>query len=339
MAGVLRQFFALADQFSRDFSTPEMLQADLILNQLPGGLYGWDLAEKLGIPMRALTYLPLLGTKSYPMIGFPRRLAFLPGYNRLTYRLAEQAAWLFFRAAINRWRRETLGLPAQPLSGQLHQLGSPACPVLLGLSPQLFPPQPDWPALVTQTGYWYPQDPAWQPSLELLKFINQSLPPIFIGFGSMPVRRTDAILDVILSALRQTGQRAVLQAGWAQTALTRLPENVFALDFAPYDWLFPRMAGLVIHGGAGTVHFALRSGTPVLVTPFLFDQFVWGRRLAELGAGPPPLPFRRLSAPRLADALQRLVGDPAYAHNAARLGGLVQAEPGTAGAVRAIAAI
>jgi UDP:flavonoid glycosyltransferase YjiC (YdhE family) len=99
------------------------------------------------------------------------------------------------------------------------------------------------------------------------------------------------------------------------------------------------MAGLVIHGGAGSVHFALRSGVPVLVTPFLFDQFVWGKRISEIGAGPAPLPFRRLTVQRLVDALQRLVSDAPLARSAARIGLLLQKEAGIAEAVRVIEAI
>lgn len=339
MPRVLFQFMNRANEYVRDFSAPELLDADLILNQLPGGLFGWDLAEKLNIPMIALAYLPLVPTGAVPMIGFPRIFSGSPGYNQLTYRISQQLVWLIFRRAVNRWRRETLGLPPQPPAGRFHELGSPSCPWLLGFSPALIPPRPDWPARVHVTGYWYPRDEQWQPSLELLRFLNDGPPPVFIGFGSMVASNPENLLAKILRAVRESEQRAVLHSGWTGMGGVNLPVGVFPIDYAPYDWLFPRMAGLVIHGGAGSVHFALRSGRPTQIVPFMFDQFTWGRRFAELGIGPAPLPFRKLTFGRLADSIHELVTDVSMAERADVVASAVRQEPGISQAVRIIESI
>lgn len=339
MPRVLFQFINRANAYVRDFSAPELLDADLILNQLPGGLFGWDLAEKLSIPMIALAYLPLVPTGGYPMIGFPRIFSASPGYNRLTYRISQQMVWLIFRGAVNRWRRDTLELPPQRPGGRFHELGSPSCPLILGFSPALIPPQPDWPAKTYVTGYWYPQDPDWQPSLELLRFLNDGPPPVFIGFGSMVAPNPENLLAKILRAVGETGQRAVLHAGWTGMGGKNLPSGVFAIDYAPYDWLFPRMAGLVIHGGAGSVHFALRSSRPTQIVPFMFDQFTWGRRFAQLGIGPAPLPFRGLTSIRLAGSIHELATNASMAGRAAAVASAVRLEPGIAEAVRTIESI
>jgi UDP:flavonoid glycosyltransferase YjiC (YdhE family) len=99
------------------------------------------------------------------------------------------------------------------------------------------------------------------------------------------------------------------------------------------------MAGLIHHGGSGTTGFALSSGIPSCVVPFLFDQFYWGERSAALGVGPRPLPFRKLSANLLTSCITDLVGTPSYQVRAAELGVQLRQEQGTLEAVRAIETI
>jgi UDP:flavonoid glycosyltransferase YjiC (YdhE family) len=122
----------------------------------------------------------------------------------------------------------------------------------------------------------------------------------------------------------------------AATSRSDLPPHVFAIDYAPYAWLFPRMAAVVHHGGSGTTAAGLRAGVPALVVPFLFDQHFWGRRLAELGVAPRPLPFRKLTADRLAQAIGAAVSDDGMLRRAAALGHKIRAEKGLEAAVAII---
>ncbi len=96
------------------------------------------------------------------------------------------------------------------------------------------------------------------------------------------------------------------------------------------------MAAVVHHGGSGTTAFGLRAGVPTLIVPFLFDQFYWGKRVATLGVGPKPIPFRRLSAERLASAITLAASDPSMRQQAAELGRKIQAEDGIAKAIAVI---
>jgi UDP:flavonoid glycosyltransferase YjiC (YdhE family) len=209
-------------------------------------------------------------------------------------------------------------------------------PVLNGFSPRVVPRPPDWGAHIHLTGYWFPQDEAWQPPDDLLRFIEAGPPPVFIGFGSMSIRHPERATDIILEALRHSGQRAVLHAGWAGIGQRQLPDYVFRIEYAPYAWLFPRVAAVVHHGGSGTTAFGLRAGVPSLLVPFLFDQFYWGRRLAALGVGPEPVPFKKLSAQRLAKALAVAVGDNELRQRAAALGQKIRAEDGLGKAIDVI---
>jgi len=106
------------------------------------------------------------------------------------------------------------------------------------------------------------------------------------------------------------------------------------LDYAPYEWLFPRVAAVIHHGGSGTTAAGLRAGVPGMITPFTFDQSFWGRRLAELGIGLPAIPFRKLTAAKLADAIIRLTSSNALKMHSATLGQRLRSEDGIARAVQ-----
>jgi sterol 3beta-glucosyltransferase len=117
-----------------------------------------------------------------------------------------------------------------------------------------------------------------------------------------------------------------------------VPDSVFLLDEAPHDWLFPQMAAVVHHGGAGTTAAGLRAGKPTVICPFFADQPFWGRRVAVLGAGPQPIPQRRLTAEALGAAIAAAVGERSMRERAQALGEAIRAEDGVGAAVRAVEA-
>lgn len=184
------------------------------------------------------------------------------------------------------------------------------------------------------TGYWFlPAEPTWSPPPALEAFLARGGPVVSIGFGSMASDDPQAVTELVLGAVRAAGVRAVLLSGWGGLASLPPSEDVFCADALPHDWLFPRVAATVHHGGAGTTGAALRSGVPGLVVPFTMDQPFWGSRVAALGVGPAPIPRKRLTRERLADALRRTVADEGMRRRAADLGARIRAEDGVAEAV------
>jgi UDP:flavonoid glycosyltransferase YjiC (YdhE family) len=335
-------FWDMVTGIANVLSQPILWQTDAIINQLPGGLFGVDLAEKLQIPMITAAVIPMIRTSTFPMVAFPQSLGFLPGYNGLSYRIAEQMVWSGFRKSTNQWRREVLGLAERPFFGNFAQMAQ--MPTLLGFSEAIVPRPPDWDKNIHYTGYWRPTEPEWAPPEALVNFLAAGSPPIFVGFGSMPVRQPQQVTQVVLEALRLTGQRAVLQAGWAgigQTGIgqANLPDMVYRLDYAPYGWLFPQMAAVIHHGGSGTTGFGFWAGVPTILTPFLFDQFYWGRRIEALGIGPAPVPHKKLTAAKLAAAIETAVSNTNMRQRAAELGQIIQQEDGIATAVNIVSQI
>jgi UDP:flavonoid glycosyltransferase YjiC (YdhE family) len=224
--------------------------------------------------------------------------------------------------------RERLKLPAHTAASYLR--AARTIPALYAMSPHVVPPIRD--ANVYTTGYWFLDESA-APSADLERFLAAGDAPVYVGFGSMSSSDPAATLRLIVAATERAGRRAVIGRGWSGAAALDLPETVYMLDAAPHQWLFPRMAALVHHGGAGTTAAGLAAGKPTLIVPHMADQPYWGRRVAELGVGVAPLPRRKLSLATLAERLEQLLGDRSIQARAEALGRQIRNERGVEAAV------
>ena len=311
--------------------------AELIIYN-PASVGGFHMAEALGVPGVMADALPTwVPTGSFPNFTFPD-LGLGSWYNRLTYRLLPFMTGGMFGKIVNEWRTETLNLPPRSMTkGELGRSDSQPVPVLYSFSRHVVPPPADWPAHVHATGYWLLDETHhWQPPPELLQFLDAGPPPVFIGFGSMSGRDPARTTSVVIDALARAGQRGLLVTGWGGLETEKLPDSVFKVAQAPYAWLFPRVTAVVHHGGAGTTAAGLQAGKPTVICPFVADQPFWGQRVAALGAGPPPIPQRKLSADNLAAAIQQAVTDTGLQQRAAALGEKLCAEDGLSTAVSLI---
>lgn len=302
-----------------------------------GGLHaGVALAEKLGVPFVEAPVVPFSPTAAFPGALFPPGVAKLGGIaNRLSHHAVRQLMWQGFRAADSAARREVLGLPPAPFFGPDRALRGAVQPVLCGVSPSVIPKPADWGPHQHMTGYWFLEaDAGWTPPSDLTEFLAAGPPPVAIGFGSMSNRKPEEVTRLLVAAVERAGARAVLLSGWQGMRTADLPDSILMLKSAPHDWLFPRMAAVVHHGGAGTTAAALRAGVPSLVVPFFGDQPFWGRRVAELGVGPAAIPRKKLTAENLAAAITQMLSDSEMNRRAAALGARIRAEDGVGRAVQ-----
>jgi UDP:flavonoid glycosyltransferase YjiC (YdhE family) len=207
-------------------------------------------------------------------------------------------------------------------------------------SPAIAPKPPDWSEQAHVTGYWFLDHPsAWQPPADLVRFLGSGPPPVYIGFGSMVSRKPEQTTRIALDALKQSRQRGVIATGWGALSQSDLPSEVFLIESVPHDWLFPKMAAVVHHGGAGTTGAGLRAGVPSIVVPFGGDQPFWAQRVKALGVGPDPIPRGRLTAARLAHAMRVAVTDEPMRKRAVELGETICAEDGIGNAVRIVSQV
>ncbi len=301
--------------------------------------WGAHIAEALQAPCLWCFLQPFSRTRAYPSALLPWRFSLGRTYNWLSHLLVEQAMWLPWRAEVNRWRLNRLGLPPLSLSSPYAKLYRPGDAVIYGFSPQVAPPPPDWPAWHQAVGYWFLEGPpGWAPPAGLVRFLEAGSPPVYIGFGSPGTLRPERMLRIVRQALLATGLRAVLAAPADLAPDEFSSPYIYRIDHVPHAWLFPRVTALVHHGGAGTTAAGLRAGTPAVITPLAIDQFFWAERLAILGAAPPPLPQRTLTGDKLAAALEKAVADPALRQRTEELAQAIRAEDGVGRAVEAILA-
>jgi UDP:flavonoid glycosyltransferase YjiC (YdhE family) len=249
------------------------------------------------VPYRYVAYCPvLLPSAEHPSMATPPQT--LPRWaNRLTWQLTRMLFNGVFRRALAR-ERAALGLPPvrdvfEYLIGDRPTLAADA---------ELAPLPGDCPVPVRQVSGFQPAAGEPLPA-KLESFLEQGPAPVYLGFGSMgdaAPRRTTAEM---LQAVAAVGCRAIVSRGWAGLGGDALPEGVIEIDSVSHVRLFPRVAAVVHHGGAGTTTAAARAGVPQIVVPHLADQYYWGRRVQLLGLGPPAIPRRRLSPRTLAGAL------------------------------------
>ncbi len=313
-------------------------EMDLLIASLGGIFIGVALAEKLDIPLLQTHLVPFTPTKTFPSTLLPQSLPNLGGaFNLISHQITRQLTWQGFQPSYSLARRKVLGLPSASFSRPFHSDHSKGLPTLYGFSPSVIPAPADWGNDTHVTGYWFLDlDDNWTPPSDLMDFLEAGSPPIYIGFGSMSSRKPEETAELVINALRKTNQRALLFSGWGGLRREDLPDSIFMIDSIPHSWLFPRVAAVVHHGGAGTTAAGLRAGAPSIVIPFFGDQPFWGQRVYDLGVGPAPIPRRKLTVDRLAQAIQEAVTNTAMRLRAAELGSKIQAEDGIANAVEVI---
>lgn len=284
-------------------------------------------AHKRDVPLVVLSPYPSLGSRRIAMAPSGEWPIVGPWINRMGWRLFERIVWKTFGAPIHALREE-FGLPK--LAGNIwDDLRERRTPYLHCYSESLLPRPDDWPAFAEVTGWCTLDAPSkWSPPSELKQFLDCG-EAVYIGFGSMTGMDQSVLARITLGAIRRAGLRAVIGGGWGSLSSIETGNDVLYVDDVPHDWLFPRMRAVIHHGGAGTVAAGLRAGKPTLVVPFFGDQPLWGRRVHQLGIGPPPLFKRRLTEERLAQAMTALCSDTSFAERAAALGDQLRREDGT----------
>ena len=346
-------FFELLKLFQNLFSSmfTEFWQVsqdcDLLISNATTTMVVEPVAEKLHLPHIETSVFPGLPTRAFPSFfgpwppglgaqsrGFARQIT--GAINWFSYQPVNWAVALGLRPIIERCRREILGLPAR----KSQQTGRPVTPILSGFSQHVLPRPVEWGEHVHVTGYWYLDTPGFEPPPDLQAFLEAGTPPVYIGFGSMPSQNPEQVTEMMIQALEMAGQRGILFTGcgplgqgMAQQSST---QPVYFVDSIPHDWLLPRTGAAVHHGGAGTTAAGIRAGIPSILIPIGADQRLWAYRVETLGVGPAPIPRSRLTAERLAKAIEQAVSDPAIRQRAAALGEKVRAEDGVGEAVRII---
>jgi UDP:flavonoid glycosyltransferase YjiC (YdhE family) len=280
-----------------------------------------SLAEAHGVPYRFVAYCPaIFPSGEHPPFVLERQIR-SPFVNRIAWRAFLSFYTFAVRRDLDAYRAE-LGLaPVRDVYAYMRSERP-----LLAAHPDLAPLPRDCPFEVEHVGPFRPRVRRELPA-KLEAFLESGPPPVYLGFGSMPAADPVATTHDLLDAVESLGVRAIVSEGWAGLGGCPLPGDVIGVGSVPHDLLFPRVAAVVHHGGAGTTATAALAGVPQIVVPHVADQFYWARRVAELGIGPLPLPRRRLDAGRLAELIGAVVENEIVAERARELGERLRARP------------
>jgi sterol 3beta-glucosyltransferase len=318
--------------------------ADVLVTGMGIDDYALAAGQALGVPVVLGYLVPWLPSAEFPQVMMGR-VPLLAGSlggpaNTLSHRVTEWAYWRGRREQVNAFRR-SLGLPAAGISivTAAARLGTPA---LLAYSAAVFPRPRDWHADSVLTGYWQLPPQARrrlgeaEPPPELADCLSAGEPPVFMGFGSMPILDPAPLLAATAEAPRLAGVRVLIGAGWTELtpAGQSLPEHVRLIGNVDFDWLFPRCRAVIHHGGSGTTGAGLTAGKPTWIYSFFFDQPFWGTRVSRLGVGGHGR-FRDLSTRSLAGVMRRL-SHADVQQRARALGDQLRREDGLAAATAAI---
>ena len=317
---------------------------DLLISNTATSMFVDAVAEKLQIPHIETSVFPGWPTRAFPSFFGPwspslgdQSTGFVGqmkgAINRSSYKPVNWAVSLLLRPNVERCRRDILGLPGK----KAKQSGVIPAPILAGFSKFVLPRPADWGENVHVTGYWYLDHPGYEPPPALETFLDAGTPPAYIGFGSMPSENPEQVTDMVIEALAMAGQRGILLTG--QGILGRGMEHqssakpVYFVESIPHDWLLPRTAAVVHHGGAGTTAAGIRAGVPSILIPVGADQRLWAYRVDALGVGPRPIPRSQLTVEGLSSAIMQAVTDTKMRQRAAKLGEKIRAEDGVGEAV------
>lgn len=335
LVSVIRTFGPVLDQVNMDlWHACQATDAIIYHQSLPNSYF---IARHLGIPCFLATLYPLSMTRTRPHVMFYGGPRLGHTYNWLTHALTEQVGWQICRPSIQRFWRNQVNKPLAPFTSPERQQRMEGLSYLYGYSQHVFPRPADWPPHLYITGYWFLDDlQGWQPSTDLLRFLEAGPPPVYVGFGSMRNRTTAAeTTRIVLEALARSGQRGILATGWGGLdEHLAMPDSVYVVRSIPHSWLFPRVAAVIHHGGAGTTAAGLRAGVPTIIIPHTAEQPAWGRRVEELGVGPPPIARKHLTVEALTNAITRALTDTQMRTKAAILGEKIRAERGVEQAVK-----
>ncbi|MER7463184.1 glycosyltransferase [Streptomyces sp. NPDC097981] len=330
---LMRTAAAFVTELGQGFADAMGDGTDLLLLSATTAPLGWHIAEATGTPSLGVYLQPTAPTGDFPpVVTGSRSLGRLA--NRASGRFALRMTDRIFEPAVAELRHRLRLPPASPSEMRRRQEQA-NWPTLYGFSTALVPRPGDWRSGLQVVGTWWPHlDAAERLSADLEDFLRAGPRPVLIGFGSMAAGQGERLSGIAVRALRRAGLRGILQGGSAGLAADA--DDVLTIGDIPHALLFPRLAAVVHHAGAGTSAAALRAGVPAVTVPVTADQPFWAGRLAALGAATAPIPFRSLTVDGLADALDHVVNRQAYTRAATRAAQHMETEDGAGQVLKAI---
>jgi UDP:flavonoid glycosyltransferase YjiC (YdhE family) len=251
--------------------------ADLVLTGTTYQEVAANVAEYYDVPLAALHYFPARANSQVLPIPLPAKVV------RSAWAGAEWVHWRALKNAEDAQRRE-LGLPKARARAVSRIVAGGALEIQA--YDELF-----FPGLAEEWGGRRPFVGAMTMELatatddDVFSWIAAGTPPIYFGFGSMPVQSPAAAVATITEVCAGLGERALICSGSWDLGDFRPAEHVKIAPAVNHADVFPLCRAVVHHGGAGTTAASIRAGVPTLVLWVGADQPVWAKQVERLKVG------------------------------------------------------
>ncbi|WHY01703.1 glycosyltransferase [Neobacillus sp. DY30] len=294
----------------------------------PGCTIGYFAAQKFGIPSVLASPFPMHKTKEYLSVVMYGKTNSNALTKKVSYAMIQGMLWMASKDSVKGFWKKNFGKTPDNFGCPFERHTDKKHPAIVSCSNFVFKRPDDWNEYIHQSGYWFVEEPVeYTPNDELADFLDSGDKPVYIGFGSMTsLEKHEGLAEMIVEAIVKTGKRGIISG---MGKLSNLPKNIIAIDSIPHSWLFERVSAVCHHGGAGTTAAGFKAGVPSIIVPFSNDQFAWAHRAYDLGVGAKPIPKRKLSSAKLADAIEFALTDKIVA-NARTLGKNIATEQGAA---------
>jgi len=307
LVGIMKEF-KRALEVQLPASLEAASNADVLIYS-PAAFAGPHLGEYFSIPSFLMQLQPDAPTKLHPSCLFSGLGKWGKFGCLLSHFLAKQQLWQPIRSNINKWRQDHLGLRKLGFFGPKH------LPTLITFSPFLVPRPNDWGPHVNMTSFCRIQnEKEWNPPQALSDFLSSG-EVLYVGFGSLTEACHPSIVEKMINVLSKKKIKTIISSHFPTLNQKKLPSWIYPIDYAPHDWLFPKVSAIVHHGGVGTLAAGLYSGKPTLIVPFLVDQPHWGQFIEQRLLGPKPLSAFAFSEEAFEDRLIQLLTNPKYREN------------------------
>jgi len=251
--------------------------SDLILTGTTYQEVAANVAEYHGIPLAALHYFPARANSQVLPIPLP------PAVVRSGWAALEWVHWRALKQAEDAQRRE-LGLPKATVRAVRRIVEGGALEIQA--YDELF-----FPGLAEEWGGRRPFVGTMTMELgtdaddEVSSWIAAGTPPIYFGFGSMPVQSPADAVAMITAVCADLGERALICSGAWDLDDIQAADHVMIARAVSHAKVFPLCRAVVHHGGAGTTAAGIRAGVPSLILWVGADQPFWAKQVERLKAG------------------------------------------------------
>lgn len=258
-------------------------------------------------------------TETYPNIGFGKWGKFSGKWNLRTYALVNGARRMMFKRFVGKYYSDFPELKITPSA--LKKFEETELKTIYGISQQLFPKPKDWPETARISGYLHrDQVSNYTPDESLKNWLETHPKAILLTFGSMSNPRPKEVSKILVDLLVSKGIPAIINTSWGGLEkVLESPESIYYTSHIPYDYIMPRLYGVIHHGGSGTTHLTSLNGCVQLIIPHIIDQYFWNQLVVEKQLGPEGIPVKKLNSTNLSASLDDFWTNPIYRQNAQKI--------------------